>query len=127
MSEKIIIVSPPDDILEHGIRFLFVDLQNDQSQLLSNILLGIESRYTIINYVWQCHNPKDWLFDKILKSDYIFFNADSQNQLLVGYLSSKKNSSYFGNLRDLNVVNNSVIISADQCKTIFNNIIQKYE
>ena len=52
--------------------------------------------------------------DKKHKSDVIIFNADSENDLIVGYMAAQKNSYYFGNLKILNVVNNSAIYNAEQ-------------
>jgi len=64
--------------------------------------------------------------DKIQKSQIIIFNADSINQTLIGYVAGKMNSYYFGTLKSLNQVNNSVIYDVDHCKTILTNIFDRY-
>lgn len=128
MTDKIIVITSPDDVVYQGIRFLFVDLKSEQLQLLSNLL--INSNHTnnvIVNYVWNVKDSLDWLFDKILKADHIFFNAESENQTIVGYLAGKRNSSYFGHLRDLNLVNTSVLNSLEDCENIFKKAIKNYE
>jgi hypothetical protein len=67
--------------------------------------------------------------DKVIKSDFILFNADSPNngatELIIGYIAAQPNSYYFGNLRDLNLVNKSVIYNSDQIINILENHTNK--
>lgn len=127
MTDKILIITPPDDILLDGIRILHVDLTDEQSQLVSSALLSFNIQNTIINYVWKINNPIDWLFDKKIKSDLIFFNADSINQTIVGYLSAHSKSYYFGNLKDLQLTNNSAIYSVNDILTLLEKVSKNYE
>lgn len=114
MTDKVILVTPPDDVLLDGLRLLLIDLSPEQSSVVSTALTTIES-FTVIAYVWKSSNDIDWLFDKKHKANLIIFNADSQNETLVGYFAAQKNSYYFGNLKSLQSVNKSAIYSIDQC------------
>lgn len=114
MTDKVVIVTPPDDVLLDGIRILLVDLQPEQSKIISDALTQINDA-TVIAYVWKIGEDLDWLLDKKHKSQLIFFNADSQNETLVGYLAAQRKSYYFGNLKSLQSVNNSAIYNTDQC------------
>jgi hypothetical protein len=118
MTEKILVVTPPDDTLLNGIRILHVELTEEQSQIVSTALLNSNIQHTVINYVWKMGDSVTWLMDKVVKSDFILFNADTTNngatELIIGYIAAQPNSYYFGTLRDLNLVNNSVIYNSDQ-------------
>ena len=127
MSDKILVVTPPDDILLQGIRIAHVDLTDEQGFFVSSSLLNIDMPDTIINYVWKSGNPTDWLMDKLIKSDLIIFNADSTNQTLVGWLAAQRNSYYFGNLKDLHLVNNRAIYSINDISTLLEKISKHYE
>jgi hypothetical protein len=95
MSDKVIIVTPPDDIHVDGLRILLVDLTLDQTQLISEALAQIQEMPTIVTYVWQTGNDIEWVLDKKHKSYYLtIFNADSQNDIVVGYLAAQNNSYY---------------------------------
>jgi len=130
MSDKVIIVTPPDDILLDGLRILLIDLTPEQSQIVSNALLAVNSPYSIINYVWKMGDPMTWMMDKKAKSDLIIFNCDQPNngaiELIIGYIAAQPNSHYFGTLRDLHLVNNSAIYNTDQIITILENAIQHH-
>lgn len=121
MTDRVLLVTSPDDILDDGYRLLIVDLDRDQTQFISSVLNQLEIKNTIIVYVWKFGDAIEWLIDKKHKSNYIIFNANSQNQTLVGYLSAQKNSSYLGTLLSLNSVNKSAIISIEQCCNILEN------
>jgi hypothetical protein len=126
MSDKILIVTPPDDTLLNGIRILHVELNEEQSQIASSALINSNTQHTIINYVWKMSDSVEWLLDKITKSNFILFNADSgANDLIIGYIAAQPNSYYFGTLRDLNLVNNSVIYNSDQIINILENHTNK--
>jgi hypothetical protein len=129
MSDKILIVTPPDDTLLNGIRILHVELNEEQSQIASSALINSNTQHTIINYVWKMGDSVEWLMDKVIKSDFILFNADTPNngatELIIGYIAAHANSYYFGNLRDLNLVNKSVIYNSDQIINILENHTNK--
>ncbi len=126
MSDKIILVSSPDDISYDGVRMLFVDLTQSQSEIMSQALLSLNNVPRIIAYTWQSGNDVDWVIDKSRKSNLIVFNADSFDQTLVGYFAGKTNAYYFGTLRSLSKVNSSVIFDVDQCSELFMDTIEKY-
>jgi hypothetical protein len=129
MSDKILVVTPPDDTLLNGIRILHVELNEEQSQIASSALINSNTQHTIINYVWKMGDSVEWLMDKVIKSDFILFNADTPNngatELIIGYIAAHANSYYFGNLRDLNLVNKSVIYNSDQIINILENYTNK--
>jgi hypothetical protein len=126
MSDKILVVTPPDDTLLNGIRILHVELNEEQSQIASSALINSNTQHTVINYVWKMSDSVEWLLDKITKSNFILFNADSgANDLIIGYIAAQPNSYYFGTLRDLNLVNNSVIYNSDQIINILENHTNK--
>jgi hypothetical protein len=118
MTEKVLIVSTPDDVLDDGFRILFVDLNEEQGSIISQAISNITINQTLIAYTWKYGDPTDWLLDKKHKSDLIFFNAESQNDTITGYMAAQKNSYYFGTLRDLSGVNKSAVYDASQCKEI---------
>ena len=120
---KVTLITAPDDILEDGIRILCVDLGPEQSQMISDALAGIENIPDIIVYLWKTGDDTDWLFDKKHKSMAVIFNADSENQLVTGYMAAQKNSYYFGTLKILQTINKSAIYTTDQCVGIFDSLI----
>ena len=130
MSDKVIVVTPPDDVLIDGLRILLVDLTTEQSQIVSNALLEVNSPYSIVNYVWKMGDSIEWMMDKKVKSDLIIFNCDQSNngaiELIIGYIAAQPNSHYFGTLRDLHLVNNSAIYNTDQIITILENAIHNH-
>jgi len=129
MSDKILVVTPPDDTLINGVRILHVELNEEQSVIVSSALMNSNTQHTVVNYVWKMGDPVEWLLDKVLKSDFILFNADSPNNgatdLIMGYIAAQPNSYYFGNLRALNLVNSSVIYNSDQIINILENHTNK--
>jgi hypothetical protein len=126
MTDKLIMVTAPDDTLINGGRITVIDLTADQTTLVSTALTELDSISCIVTYIWSAQDDVSWALDKIQKSQIIIFNADSINQTLVGYIAGKMNSYYFGTLKSLNQVNNSVIYDVDQCKTILTNIFDRY-
>ena len=64
--------------------------------------------------------------DKKHKSDIIIFNADSDNDIVVGYLAAQTNSYYFGNLKLLSTVNRSAIYNTDQLYDLLEKLIGHY-
>jgi hypothetical protein len=125
MTDKVILVTPPDDILIDGIRILLVDLNSEQTQLISDALNRLTGDTTIISYMWNSKDNIDWLLDKKLKSQLIIFNADSENEIIVGYMAAQKNSHYFGILRSLTAANNCAIYNTDQIHNLLENVINQ--
>ena len=115
MTDKILVVTAPDDILQSGIRIAHINLSQPQSQTISQALMQSTLPHTIINYVWNQGDSKLWLFDKISKADLILFNADCDEEtaMLTGWMSADPRSYYFGDLRDLNIVNDRVLYNSD--------------
>jgi hypothetical protein len=113
MSDKILVVTAPDDTILDGIRILHVDLSEEQRQIVSNAMLSSEVSHTIINYVWNNTDPVSWLLDKKSKCNFILFNADGALDLIVGYIAAHPQSYYFGTLRDLYLINDRAIYNTD--------------
>lgn len=126
MTDRILIVTPPDDTLLDGIRILHVELTEEQNQIVSEALLNSESRHTIINYVWRMGNSVEWLLDKIPKSDLILFNANPINngatEILIGWTAAQPQSYYFGILKDLHLANNRAIYSVEDVLNLLEKI-----
>ncbi len=126
MSDKILMVTEPDDSFLEGFRIFLFDLDPEQYLIFSSALLNFESVPSTIVYNSNFSTNINWIIDKVLKSDLIIFNANSENQQLVGYFSAKFKTYYFGNLRDLSLVNNSVIFDLHQMKEILENTFNKH-
>lgn len=127
MSDKILLVTVPDDVVEDAFRILLVSLTLDQNSFVSSVLTEVESRNKIVFYIWNDSDPVSWLFDKKSKSNLIIFNAESNRQNIIGYMSAQPNSYYLGNLRDLNIINSSVLMDKELLVEILENEIGKYE
>lgn len=127
MPDKIIIVTPPDDILLDGLRILLFDLDETQREIISNCLKTIDINYNFIVYFYNNSSEIEWLLDKKIKADAIIFNAESTNQTLVGYLAAQKNSAYFGTLKDLKHINNCAVYNKEQCTEFIYNRLRTYE
>jgi hypothetical protein len=126
MSDKILIVTDPDDTLDQGIRISVIGLNPEQRLIVSKALLDLDSTACLITYIWDTNEGVNWIIDKIYKSDVIFFNAEIENQTLVGYLAAQSNAHYFGTLRTLKEVNTSVIYDVDRCLNILENSVKKH-
>jgi hypothetical protein len=126
MSDKITLVTFPDDTYSEGLRILLYDLNQDQYSLFSQCMLNYENFPSLIVYSSDHFIDITWTIDKLYKSDLIIFNAESENHKMVGYLSSKINSYYFGNLGDLSLVNSSVIFDVYQLEDILKRRFEKY-
>jgi hypothetical protein len=113
MSDRILIVTPPDDTLLQGIRIVHVELTEEHSSIVSNALMQTTLPHTIINYVWKMGDSVAWLMDKTSKSDLIIFNASPENngaiELIIGWIAAQHNAYYFGNLKDLYIANDRAI------------------
>lgn len=115
MANSILVVTPPDDILHDGYRLLCVGLDSNQSQLVSNVVKEVDHDNVVI-YTTEVLDI-NWILDKKLKSNLIIFNADIEDQTLVGYLAAQSNSFYFGNLKSISIANNRAIYTSDQLLT----------
>jgi hypothetical protein len=127
MTEKVLVVTPPDDVMLDGFRLLLVDLNADQTKTVSDSLLNISSDITIITYLWTSKDSVDWLLDKKIKSNLIIFNADSQNDLIVGYIAAQKKSHYFGTLKSLGGANAKAIYASDDCESLITFNLNNHE
>lgn len=127
MTDKVLIVTPPDDILIDGFRLLLVDLNNDQTKIISDCLLNISSKLTVITYLWTTNDNTNWLLDKKIRSDLIIFNADSQHEMIVGYIAAQKNSHYFGTLKTLAMANAKAIYASEDCESLLKLNIDNHE
>jgi hypothetical protein len=129
MTDKILVVTPPDDILLDGIRITHVELTDEHSSIVSSALINSTLPHTIINYVWKMGDPVNWLMDKVLKSDIIIFNAEAENngaiELILGWIAAQPQSYYFGNLRDLHLANNRVIYTSDDVLILLEKIAKR--
>lgn len=121
------IVTPPDDVFRPGFRILTANLTTDQLNEISLSINRLETESDIIVYVWKNGSDVNWLLDKIYKSNSIFFNADDFDQTLVGFLASQRKSSYFGNLKTIKEVNNSIVFDSIQCTEVLNRQLGIYE
>ena len=126
MTDKIILITEPDDIQIDGCRILLVDLTEEQNQMVSQALNLIDLSVNLLLYVAK-ESKIDWVLDKKNKSRLIVFNAESTNDLLVGYLSASAISHYMGNLKILNKANPRIIYSAEDLVRLFNKQIGMYE
>ena len=126
MTDKVLLVTAPDDVLIDGIRILLVDIVPEQQQIISDALTQLDNSPDIVVYVWNSDNDTSWLLDKKLKSDAIIFNADSENDVIIGYMAAQSNSHYFGTLKILSMVNKSTIYDTDQVLIILENKIKQY-
>ena len=127
MTNKITLITPPDDIFDDALRVLLVDLTQEQSQLVSDALTSMDISIDIVAYVWNPTNTIEWLIDKKHKSHLIIFNADSDNAELNGYLSAHPNSYYMGTLRSIGITTKRAIKDQSQCSEILNHFIVEYD
>jgi len=131
MTDKILVVTAPDDSLIDGIRVLLIELSNDQSLVVSNALLTADTKYSIITYAWKMGDSIEWLLDKKSKSDIIIFNADAAAngaiELIIGYIAAQPNSYYFGNLKSLVLANDSAIYTADHILSLLERAKNYYD
>lgn len=131
MSDRILVVTPPDDTLLQGIRITHVNLTEEQSSIVSSALFKTTLQHNIINYVWKMGNRVDWLLDKLPKSDIVLFNADNNPngaiELIIGWTAAQHNSYYFGTLKDLHMANDRAIYSVEEILTLLENVSKNYE
>lgn len=127
MTDKVIVATSPDDVSIDGFRLLLVDLDTVQSKTVSDALLNLSLDNNLIVYLWKSSEPVSWLLDKKTKSNLIIFNANSDNELIVGYMSAQKKSHYFGNLKLLAGANSSVLYALEDCTNLIKSSIDNYE
>jgi hypothetical protein len=128
MTDKILVITTPDDAPLDGIRILAVNLTQEQGQTISNALLQFDNfSINIINYVWKTSDSVAWLLDKKIKSDVIIFNADAEDNTITGYLSAQPKSYYFGTLKDLHLANDRAIYSTEDVLTLLETMVKKHE
>lgn len=131
MSDRILVVTSPDDTLLQGIRIAHINLNEEQSSIVSQALFQTTLPHNIINYVWTMGDKVEWFLDKISKSDIIIFNADSTPngaiELLVGWTAAQHNSYYFGTLKDLHIANDRAIYSVEDILTLLEKASKNYE
>lgn len=128
MSDKILLVTAPDDSPVDAIRILLVGLTPEHTRMISDTFTGLASIPNFVLYIWQPGDSIDWLLDKKHKSHSIIFNADClYNDLVIGYMAAQSNSHYFGVLKTLRNINNNAIYNTDDCASIVNNLIIRYE
>jgi len=129
MTDRILVVTPPDDILLQGIRILHVDLNEEQSSIVSNALMQTDLPHNIINYVWKMGDKVDWLLDKTTKSNLIIFNANGPSDpgldVILGWTAAQPQSYYFGRLRDLHQANDRVIYNSDDILNLLEKISKR--
>jgi hypothetical protein len=125
MTDQVLIITEPDDTLLDSYRILLVDLTPEQSQVVSASLLTVSLSCRVVLYSWNSANTVTWLLDKKAKCDAILFNADSNNDVIVGYLAAQTNSYYFGNLKSLAGVNNSQLYAQQDCQELLEYMITK--
>jgi len=127
MSDKVLLVTAPDDSPIDAIRILLVDLIPEHTQLISDALNEFTAIPNIVAYIWKTGDSIDWLLDKKHKSHSIIFNADCEDQMITGYMAAQSNSHYFGMLKTLRSVNNNAIYNVNDCVSLINNLIIRYE
>ncbi len=132
MTDKILVITPPDDILLQGIRILHVNLNEEQSAIVSAALMQSTLPHNIVNYVWKMGNRVDWLLDKSTKSNIIIFNAtnlngDSGLAVMLGWIAAQPQSYYFGDLKDLQLVNDRAIYTSDDLLNLMEKISKRHD
>ena len=123
VKNKITIITPPDDILQDGVRILVYGCKEEHTLLISSVIYQLEDCKPTIIYVSNGQNDNEWTLDKKLKCSIIVFNAEAEDQTMIGYLAGQTNSYYFGQLRTLNTVNSNRIDSKEQLTTIIGDLV----
>ena len=118
MIDSITLITPPDDNFQDATRILCVDLTEEQSKFVSDVLQDLDIDNRLVVYMWSSVQEVTWFLDKKNKSRVILFNANSNNQLIVGYLSAQTNGYYFGTLRQIEVASKKNIVSKEQLNNI---------
>ena len=127
MSDKVVVATAPDDVLIDAFRLLLVDLNSAQSKTISDALLELSLEINVVVYLWKSTDPMSWLLDKRSKANLIIFNADSANDMIVGYMTAQKRSYYFGNLKLLSGANGAVLYALEDCTYLLKASIENYQ
>ena len=114
MSSKIFVITDPDDVEYDALRIVAVDLAPEQSHSLSEVLKTIQIDKDINLYVYSNSDDVAWLIDKSNKADYIFANPQSDDQQIVGYIASKRQSHFFGETKITKSLNKTPILCQEQ-------------
>jgi len=123
VKNKITIITPPDDIPQDGVRILVYGCKEEHTLLISSVIYQLEDCKPTIIYVSNGQKDSEWTLDKKLKCSIIVFNAEAEDQTMIGYLAAQTNSYYFGQLRTLNTVNSNKIDSKEQLTTIIGDLV----
>lgn len=126
MSDKIFVITPPDDVRLDGLRLLLVDLGPEYTEIVSDALKQLDSQVNLIVYVAQSNKDVDWFLEKKQMSDLIIFNANAEDQFVVGYLGAQPNSFYFGSLKYLSLINSSAIYDTVQVVDLLEKSLKRY-
>ena len=113
MSSKIFVITDPDDVEYDALRIVAVDLAPKQSYSLSEVLKTIQIDKDINLYVYSNSDDVAWLIDKSNKADYIFANPQSDDQQIVGYIASKRQSHFFGETKITKALNKRSVLSQE--------------
>jgi hypothetical protein len=119
MTNRVTLVTPPDDVSFDAVRILLADLTTEHTNLISSLVTKSNSITPIVFYIWKPSQSIEWLLDKKHKSKIIIMNAESEHQSIVAYLSAFTKTHYFGNLKDLNLANNNIIQTVEDLEKIF--------
>ena len=121
MTSKIFVITAPDDVDYDALRIVSADLTPEQSQMLSNVLKNISLDRDINLYVHSNSDDYQWVIDKSGKADLIFGNTVSDDQQIVGFLASKRQSHFFGDSKLTKSLNKKSIFSEEQIAQIIRN------
>ena len=127
MSNKILLVTSPDDVAIDALRILLVGLTEDQSSVISDALTNLDQVPETVLYVATETDTVQWLIDKKLKSDLIIFNAEMDNGELVGYLAAQSNAYFFGNLRYIGITTKRALFDRHQAEELLKEKITEHE
>jgi hypothetical protein len=118
VSSKIFVITDPDDVEYDALRIVAVDLAPEQSYSLSEVLKTIQTNRDINLYVYSNLDDVAWLIDKSNKADYIFANPQSDDQQIVGYIASKRQSYFFGDTKITKALNKRSVLSHEHITEI---------
>jgi hypothetical protein len=127
MTNKVVLVTPPDDVGTDALRISIVGLTESQTSIVSEALTALEVIPEIVLYVWTESNTVAWLIDKKHKSDLIIFNAEMDNAEIAGYMAAQPNAHYFGNMRSLGITNKRTVFDLAQCEQLIKEKVTEYE
>ena len=127
MSNKVLLVTSPDDVAIDALRILLVGLNDDQSSIVSDALTNLEQLPETVVYVAGDQESAAWLVDKKQKSDLIIFNAEMDNGELVGYLAAQPNAYFFGNMRYIGITTKRALFDRHQAEELLKEKITEHE